>query len=103
MTPKRLEEIRRKFKLSLPQLAGLARVPIQPPRKPNKEGGGARSATARTVSDWINGTTTIPDNVSELIESKVWLLEHSNLSVQTLIDHELPYALALFRSKLKPK
>jgi transcriptional regulator with XRE-family HTH domain len=103
MTPERLQEIRKKFKLSLPQLAGLMRVPIQPARKPNKDGGGARSATARTVSDWLNETYPIPDSVAELLEAKVWLLEHSNLSVETLLEHELPYALALFRSKLKAK
>jgi len=104
MTPTRLREIRRQFKLSIPELAELCRVPIQPAVKPNKDNWkGARSAASRTISDYLKGEYPIPHNIAELLESKVWILENSNLSKETVIEHELQYCLALFRSKLKLK
>ncbi len=104
MTPKRLAEIRKRFKLKNPQLAALARVPVQPAVKPNKDNWeGARSAVSTSVTNWLSGKLPIPDSIGELLETKVWLLENSNTSVQTLLDHDLPYVLALFKSKQKGK
>lgn len=104
MTPKRLQEIRKKFKLSIPQLAQLCHAPIQPARKPNPDNWkGARSAKSSTVSDWLNGKNEIPAEIGELLETKVWVMENSNTSVATLLEHDLPYALTLYRSKLKLK
>jgi len=104
VTPKRLREIREKHNLGNPEIARLVRVPVQPAVEANNEAGWhPRSEISRTVSDWLREKkpTPIPDSIAELLEAKVWLLENSNLSVQTLIDHDLAYCLALFRTKLK--
>lgn len=103
MTPKRLREIREKHDLGNPDIARLVRVPVQEAVKPNKDNWkGARSEISRTVADWLKKKkpTPIPDSIADLLEAKVWLLENSNLSVQTLIEHDLAYCLALFRAKL---